>query len=129
MNRLRKRNGITDRMNPHKFRHTYATVNVNNGANIADVRRALGHADISTTMNIYVHPDEYAAKRGVYIDVRSELDCMHIDTEEKLLDALNNLDTDYRIKVSDNFCHKYLQAFGNASVQSCDLIYQNLQKK
>ena len=64
MNRLRKRAGITDRLNPHKFRHTFATINIANGANVADVSKALGHADISTTLNIYVHPGEDGAKRS-----------------------------------------------------------------
>lgn len=41
----------------HDLRHTAATRMVEKGANIAAVRRVLGHADINTTMR-YVHPDD-----------------------------------------------------------------------
>ncbi|XMB68076.1 tyrosine-type recombinase/integrase [Mycoplasmatota bacterium zrk1] len=38
----------------HKFRHTYATNYLENGANIEFVRETLGHAKITTTQ-IYLH--------------------------------------------------------------------------
>lgn len=41
--------------NFHSLRHTHATILIENGANIKDVQERLGHADIYTTMNIYVH--------------------------------------------------------------------------
>lgn len=41
--------------NFHSLRHTHATILIENGANIKDVQERLGHADIHTTMNIYVH--------------------------------------------------------------------------
>ncbi|QVK21806.1 tyrosine-type recombinase/integrase [Mycoplasmatota bacterium] len=38
----------------HKFRHTYATNYLENGANIEFVRETLGHAKITTTQE-YLH--------------------------------------------------------------------------
>lgn len=41
----------------HAMRHSFATLLINKkGATIADVSRLLGHADLATTMNTYVHP-------------------------------------------------------------------------
>lgn len=39
----------------HMIRHLHATLLIESGANIKDVSVRLGHADISTTMNIYSH--------------------------------------------------------------------------
>lgn len=41
--------------NFHSLRHTHATIMIENGANIKDVQERLGHSNISTTMDIYVH--------------------------------------------------------------------------
>jgi integrase len=41
--------------NFHALRHTYATRLIENGSDVKTVSRLLGHADIQTTLNIYVH--------------------------------------------------------------------------
>ena len=61
--KFEKKYDIEKRCNPHNFRHTWATICIAEGANPADVSKALGHADITTTMDIYVHPDENAGLR------------------------------------------------------------------
>lgn len=51
----------------HSLRHTNATLMIANGTDIKTVSKRLGHADISTTGNIYTHAiksaDELAASR------------------------------------------------------------------
>lgn len=46
-----------ERINPHKARHTFATLVANAGGNPVALQKFLGHADFSTTANIYAHAD------------------------------------------------------------------------
>ena len=50
-----RRAGLRD-MNFHALRHTFATRCVECGFDIKSLSMILGHADVKTTMNIYVHP-------------------------------------------------------------------------
>ncbi len=54
MKRLRKKAGINKNIHPHTLRHTFATDLYRKTKDIMLVQKALGHADISTTM-IYTH--------------------------------------------------------------------------
>lgn len=60
-------------INPHKFRHTQASILISEGVDIVSVSKRLGHAKVSTTMDIYAHilarSDEKAA--GVLSEVFS----------------------------------------------------------
>jgi len=51
----------------HTLRHTFATHAYDNGEgmDIHIIKEILGHKDISTTMELYVHDDEEALKRGI----------------------------------------------------------------
>lgn len=51
----------------HSLRHTHATILVENGADIKNVQKRLGHEKIETTLQTYVHDTEEMAERSVDI--------------------------------------------------------------
>lgn len=51
----------------HSFRHTHATMLIENGAKMKDVQDRLGHSRISTTMDIYAHVTQKTKKETVAI--------------------------------------------------------------
>ncbi|AJI21165.1 tyrosine-type recombinase/integrase (plasmid) [Priestia megaterium] len=53
---LERKTGI--HITPHMFRHTHATIYYLQTKNIKLVQERLGHAQIQTTMNLYIHPSE-----------------------------------------------------------------------
>lgn len=53
--------------NFHSLRHTHATILIENGANIKDVQKRLGHANIETTLGTYTHATEKMAEQSVEI--------------------------------------------------------------
>lgn len=55
----------------HSLRHTHATILIENGANVKDVQERLGHTNIETTMNTYVHNTERIKKESVDIFERA----------------------------------------------------------
>ena len=62
MKKFAARYGIPD-LHPHKLRHSFASVAITNGADVASVSEKLGHADKSTTLRMYTHADEESVKR------------------------------------------------------------------
>ena len=57
-----KRYGITD-FHPHKLRHSFASVAITSGADVASVSEKLGHSDKSVTLRMYTHADEESIRR------------------------------------------------------------------
>ncbi|MGG1675038.1 tyrosine-type recombinase/integrase [Neobacillus sp. NRS-1170] len=54
--RIRNKTGID--VHPHLFRHTHATMYYKETRDIKQVQERLGHSQIQTTMNLYLHPSE-----------------------------------------------------------------------
>lgn len=53
------------RLNYHGLRHTFATRCLESKADIKTVSSILGHANISTTLNLYMHPDEGMKRNAI----------------------------------------------------------------
>lgn len=51
----------------HSLRHTHATILIESGANVKDVQTRLGHSNIQTTLQTYVHDTEKMAECSVEI--------------------------------------------------------------
>lgn len=63
LNTMIKHTEIKQNPSPHDLRHTYASELIAAGTDIKLVSELLGHSDVSTTLNIYVHPSEAAFDR------------------------------------------------------------------
>lgn len=55
------------RLHPHMLRHSFASIAITQGADIASVSEVLGHADKSTTLRLYTHADEESKRRAAGI--------------------------------------------------------------
>lgn len=55
------------KFNYHNLRHTYATLLIENGANIKDVSTLLGHSTITTTMDTYVNSTDNMRKNTMNV--------------------------------------------------------------
>lgn len=53
--RCRPKLTVIDKLTPHMFRHTYATILYNAGVDVKSAQKFLGHADINVTLKIYTH--------------------------------------------------------------------------
>lgn len=71
--RLSKKTGI--KVNPHLLRHTHATELIRAGWDMSYVQKRLGHADIQTTINTYIHLSDEDMRREYdkYIEQRGQV--------------------------------------------------------
>ncbi len=58
-----KRYGI-EHFHPHKLRHTFASIAITSGADVASVSEKLGHSDKAVTLRMYTHADQESIKRA-----------------------------------------------------------------
>lgn len=89
---------ITKRVHPHLFRHSFATQLLMSGVDVTMVASILGHKDIQTTFENYVHLADDTLKKATY---RHPLVRKNIDPKEiiKMMEELINsfkIDTDER---------------------------------
>ena len=54
-------------LHPHKLRHTFASVAITAGADVASVSEALGHSDKAVTLRMYTHADAESRKRAAQL--------------------------------------------------------------
>lgn len=66
LTKFSKRHGLPH-IHPHAFRHTMASMLYFNGVDSVSVSKRLGHAQVSTTANIYAHVMEKADQRNADI--------------------------------------------------------------
>lgn len=63
MQKFAKRNNIQD-LHPHKLRHSFASIAITHGADVASVSEKLGHSDKAVTLRMYTHADQESIKRA-----------------------------------------------------------------
>lgn len=51
-------------LHPHKLRHSFASIAITNGADVASVSEKLGHSDKAVTLRMYTHADQESIKRA-----------------------------------------------------------------
>ena len=69
LNKFSKKYGLPH-INPHKFRHTQASILINEGVDVVTVAKRLGHKQVTTTENIYAHA---LAKADAEADAQSQI--------------------------------------------------------
>ena len=70
LNKFSIRHGLPH-INAHAFRHTMASMLYFNGVDSVSISKRLGHAQVSTTANIYAHVMEHADQRNA--DILSDI--------------------------------------------------------
>lgn len=65
VDRLAERAGVTGRRNLHAFRHRAAQAWLDQGIKAQIVAQALGHADVSVTLQIYGNQDDRRVAQAV----------------------------------------------------------------
>ena len=77
-----KRNNLPS-INPHKFRHTQASLLIHEGVDIVSVSKRLGHSKVSTTTDFYSH-------------ILANADRSACDALDKILFVPSSIDTELK---------------------------------
>jgi integrase/recombinase XerD len=105
INDLKKRArtaGVTKRVHPHLFRHSFATQLLLSGVDLTMVASILGHKDIQTTYENYVHLADETLKKATY---RHPLVRQHVDPKE-IIKMLQDLIDGFKIDTDERFNYK-----------------------
>jgi CDP-glycerol glycerophosphotransferase len=70
--------------------------------------------------------EEYSKKRGLYFDIRKEIPG-GFSSEDELIDQIIKMDYESAKKSTEDFKHKYVEDYGEATRKVVDLVYRNLQ--
>lgn len=49
----------------HSLRHTFASINIENGSDIKTISEILGHSDIDVTLKVYTHTSQKAKRKAI----------------------------------------------------------------
>ena len=70
-------------LHPHKLRHTYASIGITNGADVASIAENLGHSDKAVTLRMYTDANKESRKRAGNIVRDSIKEDTHQDGEKQ----------------------------------------------
>lgn len=63
LKKFEKKYGV-DHLHPHKLRHSFASIAITSGADVASVSEKIGHRDKATTLRMYTHANEDSIKKA-----------------------------------------------------------------
>ena len=71
--------------------------------------------------------ERYYRERGLYFDIRKELESEGLECEDCVISELLQMDIEKRRNIALRFRDKYVEEYGNASKRSLDIIKQQLK--
>ncbi len=95
--------GVVKRVHPHLFRHSFATQLLMSGVDLTMVASILGHKDIQTTYENYVHLADDTLKKATY---RHPLVRKNIDPKE-IIKMMEDLINSFKIDTDERFNYKF----------------------
>jgi CDP-glycerol glycerophosphotransferase len=69
--------------------------------------------------------DRYNKERGLYFDIREQIDGSSI--EDELINKIKKLNKSKNIESVIKFRNKYVEVYGNATTSSLDIIYTKIK--
>lgn len=103
--------GLKKRVHPHIFRHSFATQLLMSGVDVTMVASLLGHQDIQTTYQNYVHLADESLKKSVY---RHPLVRKFIDPRE-VIKMIKDSIASYKVDNDERFIYTIIE--GQNSLQ------------
>lgn len=102
---------ITKRVHPHLFRHSFATQLLMSGVDVTMVASILGHKDIQTTYDNYVHLADDTLRKATY---RHPLVRKNIDPKE-IIKIMQDLIEGFKIDSDERFNYKFERSSNSLS--------------